>query len=985
MFSNAEPTLAAAATAAPASGSEISVSANELTITPATLTANKNATFKAKIRNTGGTKATNFKVQFFLDGKVFYEKKITSLSANTGVTTVTKTYKLPADLTGSHEFSVIADTDDIIKEDDETNNKAAKKIDVAGITYDLSVSEADLKITPTAPMAGKSATLRATVRNSGTGKAEKVKVRFYLNDQLVYEKIQSSIAAKTGQASIVKSLILPANLSGNTKFKVFVDPDNTIAESDEKNNDAQKTFTVGAQIIDLSFDSFKPSVTNPKAGQAIKWIIKVKNNGNAAAKNIKVHLFANNKSSDPTYTYTISNLNVRGSNVKSVNWTVPNNLEPALGYTVRAVIDPDNTINESNEDNNVKTYSLDLKAPDLKMTAGEFYGSGMPSYQGQPLAQWGTASNDNVMDVANVKVALYYYLDNNPDQLIKIAEQNIGTLKKKQSKNFSMIGTPGTIPLGSAIHTVMIIDPDKTVPETDETNNSLSAARFYTEKPRQVTYPYFRVTVFDENGDKLNGAIVKITNTATGVIETKTTGSETFYDSNGCVIFESRPSQANYQIQVTKTGYRTNNTTASFSTNSDSSGDQTVYLDKKSVVSGKVTNAVGQVLPWTRVKIDGTNLETYTDGQGNYGFLLKGGTYTFRYVREGYNRVIASNSYIAPLTSVTLNQTMTPTNNAFITGTLNDDLGLPLAGARVEINGTLNATTDSQGKFNFTTPHGTKKITFKKDGFVTLDVNQELLAGEEYDFIFAMSKPNTDNHVERGTTFVSWHQHEGTPANAFFIPEYNVDVWWGTGHTKMSLDFTKSGNNATLNNLKVNVRGDKWECNRVEGSGDIETSAIDIPITLSAGSCSTNLTQIDVYKVAIYQGDTEIWSNTGYWSSKQDPINSMSKGFSLGGINASWDNDLKVKMWIYVQKKSNLGLEGEGSGALAGYHMDRKLITWYPQKPPTTNISTSWGQIGSYLLGILDNPVNAITGFTDIYTVEEFNQYDIEDLVQFPF
>jgi hypothetical protein len=244
-----------------------------------------------------------------------------------------------------------------------------------------------------------------------------------------------------------------------------------------------------------------------------------------------------------------------------------------------------------------------------------------------------------------------------------------------------------------------------------------------------------------------------------------------------------------------------------------------------------------------------------------------------------------------------------------------------------------------------------------------------------------MYKPSTANHVERGTNIVSWHQHEGTPGNAFFIPEYNVDIWWGLGHAKMGLDFTKSDNQTKISKLVINVRGDNWECNRVEGEGSVETSAIDIPLTIAAGSCSTKKTQIDVYKVAIESGGEEIWSNDGFWSSASDPMNSKSKVFTFDNIPVTWDNNLKVKMWIRVQKKAVIGTDGDGAGALYGYNMDKKLITWYPQKPPTTKISTSWKQVGGYFLGILDNPVNVITGFTDIFTIDQFEQYTMDEVL----
>ena len=203
----------------------------------------------------------------------------------------------------------------------------------------------------------------------------------------------------------------------------------------------------------------------------------------------------------------------------------------------------------------------------------------------------------------------------------------------------------------------------------------------------------------------------------------------------------------------------------------------------------------------------------------------------------------------------------------------------------------------------------------------------------------------------------------------------------------MGLDFTKTGTSgAKLTKLVITNNGLGWECNKVEGEGSVETSAIDIPVTISAGSCSSKKTQMDIYKVAIESDGQEIWSNADFWTTAADPQNSGTKVFALDNLPVSWNNNFKVKMWARVQKRAAAGTDGDGAGALSGYHLDKKLITWYPQKPPTTVISTSWGQVGGYFLGILDNPVSAVTGFTDMFTVENFNQYSMEEVLaaQFP-
>lgn len=387
-------------------------------------------------------------------------------------------------------------------------------------------------------------------------------------------------------------------------------------------------------------------------------------------------------------------------------------------------------------------------------------------------------------------------------------------------------------------------------------------------------------------------------------------------------------------------------------------------------------------MPYVAVKIDGINLETQTDSQGKYGFMLNGGNYSLRFTKVGYARQIENNLTVSPLSNLTLDKTLSPANNAYASILITDDEGNGLGNVDVYINGNIVGYTSGQGRFsldNLST--GNKTFKFKKPGYVDTEFSQAIEAGGEYNLAFAMYKPSTDNHVERGTQVISWHQHEGTPANAFFIPEYNVDVWWGLFRVKMGLDYTRSGNTANLSKLIINNHGQQWQCHRVEGEGDIETSAIDIPVTIAAGGCDDKITQVDVYKVAIESNGAEIFADNAFWTSASDPNNTGTRVFTLNNLSVNWDNNFKVKMWLHVQKKAVVGIDGDGSGALYGYHMDKKLITWHPQKPPTTVIQTSWGQVGNYLLGILDNPVTAITSFTDLFTVEHYNTYTLEEVL----
>jgi hypothetical protein len=846
---------------------------------------------------------------------------------------------------------------------------------------DLSVSAADLKITPASYKGGDNVNLKAVIRNPGTDKAANVKVQFFFNGANVYNKTITTFSKKANK-TLTFAYKLPINMSGSVPFRVVVDPENKIIESNENNNEATINAGVNQAEINLTLETLKSSVAKPKAGQNISIQAKIRNNGNVKISNIKVAFFTDINKSTPTVVKTIASLNPKALSSQSYTWKVPASLYPSVDYPIKVAVDPDNAITESNKLDNIKLTTISLTAPDISLTMGEYWTRSKIVYSHGIVQEHAILKNNNVEQVKNVSAALYYYLGSNDSQLIKISEGSSGMINKNGSKEVLLTGQiANNLAIGTQVHFVVKVDPNNLLSETDKNNNSAETVRTVVEKPKQAQFPYLNISVNDDNGNPLNGAVVSLKNNSSGVTSSKTTGQGTYDSFNGGAVFESLPSVVSFTVTVSATGFRGRSETFDYRSDNQELLFRAYTLDKRAELSGTVKNSAGTVLPGVFVRVDGTGLEAITDAQGKYGFLLKGGTYTLRFSRDGYTRLVESNYVIAPLSSAALNKTMTPATIAYFAGRVTDDEGNGLYSVDVYSNGNIIGMTSQTGNFNFNATPGNKKFTFKKPGYINTEFTETMVAGHEYYYDLVLYKPSTANHVERGTNIVSWHQHEGTPANSFFIPEYNVDIWWGMGHVKMGMDFSKSDGQTKVSKLVINVRGDNWECNKVEGEGDIETSAIDIPITIAAGSCSNKLTQMDVYKVAIESGGQEVWNSTGFWSSASDPLNSKTSAFALNNLPVTWDSNLKVKMWVRVQKKAVIGTDGDGAGALYGYHMDKKLITWYPQKPPTTKISTSWKQIGGYFLGILDNPVNAITGFTDIFTVDKFEQYTMEEVL----
>lgn len=977
---------------------DLQITASNITITPAVLKIGTTAAFKAKVENKGTTSATKVKVRFFINEKQVGEKIISTIVKNSN-SSATLSYKIPAGMTGDQVLHVTVGDELVLKEDNNLEGlieikdeilklknykiQAEKKITVIvapPLMPDLSVVATDLKITPASYKGGDKINLRAIIKNLGTEKAANIKVQFFFKGVNVYNKTITSISKKSNKV-VTYSYLLPANISGSVPFKAKVDPDNTIIEVNEKNNEAEINANINQAQINLFLETLKVSVSKPKAGQKVNITAKIRNNGNVKISNIKVAFFTNINSPTPTAVKIIANLNSKALSSQSYSWTVPASLFPAVDYPIKAVIDPDNTIAEANELDNIKLTAISLTAPDISLTMGEYWTKSKIVYSKGLVQEHAFLKNNNVEPVKYASVALYYYLGNNSAQPIKISEGG-SAISKNGTKEILLTGQIADgLAIGTQVHFIVKVDPNGALSETDKTNNRAETVRTVVEKPKQVQFPYLNISVNDDQGNPLNGAVLTLKNNDTGVSQSKITGQNTYDSFNGGAVFESLPSNASLTVTVTATGFRSQSETFAYRSDNPELLFRAYILDKRAELSGTVKNLAGAVLPGVYVRIDGTGLEAITDAQGKYGFLLNGGTYTLRFSREGYNRAIESNYAVAPLSTQTLNKTMTPGTTAYFSGRVTDDEGNGLGNTDIYVNNTMLGTTAADGHFNLNINAGNKKFTFKKPTFVNTEFTDTIVAGKEYYYDLVMYKPSTANHVERGTNIVSWHQHEGTPANSFFISEYNIDIWWGMGNVKMGMDFNKTDGQTKISKLVINARGDNWECNKVEGEGSIETSAIDIPITIAAGSCSAKKTQMDVYKVAIESGGTEIWSDEGFWSSASDPMNSKSKAFTLANLPVTWDNNLKVKMWVRVQKKAVIGTDGDGAGALYGYHMDKKLITWYPQKPPTTKISTSWKQIGGYFLGILDNPVNAITGFMDIFTVDKFEQYTMEEVL----
>ncbi|MFH0774686.1 MAG: CARDB domain-containing protein [bacterium] len=207
-----------------------------------------------------------------------------------------------------------------------------------------------------------------TIKNQGSGSAGSFKVYFYLS---------SDTTITTGDTYLgyinISGLSVGASISGNYSFYrssspsgyyigAIVDPDNYIAESNENNNTAYNSIQVVApDLVVSSLGQATYSSSDQSPGYYyITGTYTVKNQGNGNAGSFDVYSYLS-----PDTTITTGDTQLGYMNIPSLsagasifgNYFYSRSSSPA-GYYIGAIVDPYNSIVESNENNNTAYNSI---------------------------------------------------------------------------------------------------------------------------------------------------------------------------------------------------------------------------------------------------------------------------------------------------------------------------------------------------------------------------------------------------------------------------------------------------------------------------------------------------------------------------------------------------------------------------------------------------------------------------------------------------
>ncbi len=431
-----------------------------ITVDPATPTVGE-GTVTATIKNQGpvGTSTfLNIDMNMFIDG-VKCDTGIIIAGLGAGSTATEDTTSCNPKTPGPHTVRFEVDTNGEVAEMNEANNALEKTLTWAG-GPDLVVTS--VTIDPATPKVG-SGTITATIKNQGdlgTGFFVNVNLKMFVDGK---QCDTGFIVGGLGAGSTTTEDTTSCNVAsaGPHTFRIEVDTDGDVLESNENNNAFETTLSwyggPDLVITDITLDPAVPTIKNGTL------TAKVKNQGDQGTGvlvNINLKMFLDGKECDTGL--IVAGLGKGSTTTEDTSACNPKTPGP---HVIRFEVDTEGDVPESNEANNAleKTFTWE-GGPDLVITK-VVIDPGTPKVtEGTITATVANVGQDGTGAFVNVNLTMY--LDGAPcDTGLVIGGLGAGstTTETTTSCNASSIGP----------HVFRIdVDTAHDVDEANEANNT---------------------------------------------------------------------------------------------------------------------------------------------------------------------------------------------------------------------------------------------------------------------------------------------------------------------------------------------------------------------------------------------------------------------------------------------------------------------------------------------------------------------------------
>jgi subtilase family serine protease len=406
--------------------------------TPNNPSVGANVTFSVTVRNLGAGAATYSNAMPYMDGE-----RLDSISfdaINPGAAHVT-TFIWPAQ-EGSHTLKIVIDPNNTILESDESNNE--KTVNFLPITHDLFVKS--IIWSPSTPTVGETTTISVTIGNLGRAASTPTRFHLYFGTQYsLTAPIETPIAPNSSETFDIEWTAKP----GKFQIKVVIDPFDELIELNEKNNEMTALNTMTIISPDLTIDSVTWEPQDAVPGDTLTVSATIRNRGFGQAKSSDITFYVDGERK------TIGNIppmSYGNAQTMTFEWVIEEGT-----HSLKLVLDLNNKIPESNEDNNQKTVVYPIP-PDLVIS--EINMSPPEPTESDNITFTITVKNEGKTDAEESSTACY--IDDNYLNFV-----SGGTIAAGAAENLTFIWIPEF-----GVHTFKAVaDHFEKLEESDETNN----------------------------------------------------------------------------------------------------------------------------------------------------------------------------------------------------------------------------------------------------------------------------------------------------------------------------------------------------------------------------------------------------------------------------------------------------------------------------------------------------------------------------------
>jgi subtilase family serine protease/uncharacterized membrane protein len=448
----------------------LTIVADDVTVTPKPVIESTMFTVNFKVRNTGLADAPSIGAYVSIYDRAlggnylgtFYMSGVPAL----GSISMSAQIQVSG-VAAAHDIVLSADAAGAISELQEDDNNLTVSFPLVA-RADLQLFRSDIVVTPAKPQPGQTAQMSVTIRNAGGTDAGAFDYVLYDSVDGAPETVLARGTIASLAAGAAQTVSAPFTASAGTHtLHAVADSGSTVTESSETNNDTKLVFAVSTTSnvdLVLSSGSVTSSVARPAAGTAITITANLTNAGSAPA-DTTVAFYDGVPGAGGTRIATVpASVDIQATTAVTTTYVTT-----ATTGVIYAVADPDNALPEIDERNNQAFVVLTDTAVDLSIVRADILVPKAATLHGQPVAGRVIVRNKGTVAASNVDIAIYDDLPQNGG--IRIVNKTIAVPANGTTVvPFTWSGRAGQR------YATVVLNASRSVAELDYTNDRATHA-----------------------------------------------------------------------------------------------------------------------------------------------------------------------------------------------------------------------------------------------------------------------------------------------------------------------------------------------------------------------------------------------------------------------------------------------------------------------------------------------------------------------------